>query len=109
MKKLLILCAALAVAVSAADAKPKSKPQEKGRECKEAIKASGDAAIRRSKAEKNAWKSWQELVINAHGEQYLNKEYAKIVDRHCDPARVGGGMGMLDMKRCVVVARPCKG
>lgn len=106
MKKLLIVCAALCMAATAADAKPKH--HEKGRECKEAIKASGDAAIRLSKAERNAWKSWQEVVINNHGEQYINRENARVIDRHCDPARVGGSMGPLSLKRCVIVARPCK-
>lgn len=106
MKKLFIICAALAMAATAADAKP--KPREKGRECKEAIKASGDAALRISKAEKNAIKSWQEVVINNHGEQYINWENARVIDRHCDPARVGGSMGPLSLKRCVILARPCK-
>jgi hypothetical protein len=109
MKKLLVICAALCMAATAADAKPKHHEKEKGRECKDAIKASGDAALRLSKAENNAWKSWQEIVINNHGEQYMNKEYAKVQDRHCDPARVGGGMGPLSLKRCVILARPCKG
>ena len=104
MKKLLIVCAALCMAVSAADAKPKKDM----RECKNSVKATGDAALRISKAKKNAIKTWQELVINEHGERFINFELARVQEEHCDPARVGGGMGPLNLKRCVIVARPCR-
>ena len=104
MKKLLIVCAALCMAVTAADAKPKKD----NRECREPIKAAGDAALRISKAKKTAVKAWQERVINEHGERFINFELARVVDEHCDPARVGGGMGPLNLKRCVIVARPCR-
>lgn len=105
MKKLLIVCAALCLAATAADAKPRSQRDDG---CKEPVKAAGEAAIRISKAKRNAVKAWSEQVINQHGERYMNFENAKVVDDHCDPARVGGTMGPLSLKRCVVVARPCK-
>lgn len=105
MKKLLIVCAALCLAATGADAASKRKDD---RECKEPIKAAGEAAIRISKAKKNAVKAWQEQVINTHGERFINFENARVVDEHCDPARVGGGMGPLNLKRCVLVARPCR-
>jgi hypothetical protein len=104
MKKFLIVCAALCMAVPAAEAKHKKD----NRECKEPIKAAGAAAIRLSKAKKNAIKAWQEQVINTHGERYINFELARVIDDHCDPARVGGSMGPLSLKRCVITARPCR-
>jgi hypothetical protein len=104
MKKLLIICAALCVAATAADAQ--KRPRDT-RECKEAIKAAGDAALRISKAEKTAIKAWQEQVISQHGERYMNFDNARIVNRECNPARVGGGMGPLSLKRCYITARPC--
>jgi len=106
MKKLLIVCAALCLAVTAADAREKHR-EHRG-ECKEPVKAAGAAAIRLSKAEKNAVKAWQEQVINLHGERYINFDNARVIDRHCDPARVGSSMGPLSLKRCLIVARPCQ-
>ncbi len=29
-------------------------------------------------------------MINAHGERFIKFDVAKVVDFHCDPARVGG-------------------
>ncbi len=77
-------------------------------DCKDSIRAAGDAFHLIRAAKKSAIKRWQEQVINAHGERYMNYTQAKVVDIHCDPARVGGGDTVLDLKRCVVVARPCK-
>jgi hypothetical protein len=106
MKKLLIVCAALCVAATAAQAQHKKERDH--RECKDPVKAAGEAALRISKAKKSAVKAWQEQVINQHGERFINFELARVIDEHCDPARVGGTMGPLSLKRCVIVARPCK-
>ena len=110
MKKLLIVCAALCLAVTAADAKSRRAPAPaKDDRCKsEALQGAGAAAIRISKAERNAVKAWQQEVINRYGERYMNFDNARVVDRHCDPARVGGTMGPFSLKRCVVVAHPCR-
>ncbi len=53
-----------------------------------------------------AIKSWQEQVINEHGEKFLNFAAASIIDEHCDPARVGEA-NIIDLKRCVITAAPC--
>ncbi|MBI4724508.1 MAG: hypothetical protein HY765_05885 [Rhodomicrobium sp.] len=78
------------------------------RQCREVIRAAGDAYHLLRAAKKSAIKRWQEQVINAHGERYINYANARVVDFHCDPARVGGGDTILDLKRCVVAARPCR-
>ena len=111
MKKLLIVCAALCLAATAADAKERrhERGHDRDHECKDSVKAAGEAALRVSKAERNAVKSWQEQVINLYGERYINFDNARVVERHCNPARVGGTMGPLHLKRCVIVARPCQG
>ncbi len=76
--------------------------------CKEPVRAAGDAYHLVRAARSSAIKRWQEQVINAHGERFINFETAKVVDFHCDPARVGGGNTIFDLKRCVIVARPCR-
>jgi hypothetical protein len=76
--------------------------------CKEPVKAAGDAYHLIRAARSSAIKRWQEQVINAHGERFINFDTAKVVDFHCDPARVGGGNNVWDLKRCVIVARPCR-
>ncbi len=53
-----------------------------------------------------AIKSWQEQVINEHGERFLNYEAAYVIEEHCDPARVGEG-NIIELKRCVITAAPC--
>lgn len=105
MKKFILVCAALSLVGGVAEAKSRDRDRDA---CKPAIQASGDAARFKSNAMKSAIKHWQEEVINQHGERYMNFSLAKISSEHCDPARVGGGMGPLSLKRCVVVARPCK-
>jgi len=87
---------------------------ERDRErCKDTIQAAGDAYHLISAARKSAIKRWQEQVINKHGEQFINYDNARSPEGgppllRCDPARVGGGNSILDLKRCVVTARPCK-
>jgi hypothetical protein len=68
--------------------------------------AAGDADARKENALNMAIKAWQEQVINEHGERFLNFAAAYVIDKHCDPARVGEG-NLLDLKRCVVTAAPC--
>jgi hypothetical protein len=76
------------------------------RRCRPPMHAAGDADARVETARNLAIKSWQEQVINEHGERFLNFGAAYIIDEHCDPARVGEG-NLLDLKRCVVTAAPC--
>jgi hypothetical protein len=68
--------------------------------------AAGAADARSETARNNAVKSWQEQVINEHGERFLNFEAAYVIDEHCDPARVGE-TNIVELKRCVVTAAPC--
>jgi hypothetical protein len=86
----------------------RERDRERDSACKEPIKAAGDARYIVSAARKSAIKRWQEQVINAHGERFISFDLAKVVDFHCDPARIGGGNALWDLKRCVVVARPCR-
>jgi len=76
--------------------------------CKEPVKAAGDARYLIKAARTSAIKRWQEQVINAHGERFITFDLAKVVDFHCDPARIGGSNNLWDLKRCVIVARPCR-
>jgi hypothetical protein len=76
--------------------------------CKEPVKAAGDAYHLIRAARSSSIKRWQEQVINAHGERFINFDVAKVVDFHCDPARVGGSNSLWNLKRCVIVARPCR-
>jgi len=82
--------------------------REKEEFCKESVRAAGDAFHLLRAARASAIKRWQEQVINAHGERYINFAAARVENYHCDPARVGGGDSILDLKRCVIVARPCR-
>jgi hypothetical protein len=89
------------------------RERERGSSCRETIKAAGDAFHLVSAARKSAIKRWQEQVINNHGEQFINYDNARGPEGgppllRCDPARVGGGNSILDLKRCVVTARPCR-
>jgi hypothetical protein len=86
----------------------RERERERDSACKEPVKAAGDARYLVSAARKSAIKRWQEQVINAHGERFITFDIAKVVDFHCDPARIGGGNAVWDLKRCVVVARPCR-
>jgi hypothetical protein len=86
----------------------RDRDRERDSACKEPVKAAGDARYLVSAAKKSAIKRWQEQVINAHGERFITFDIAKVVDFHCDPARIGGGSALWDLKRCVVVARPCR-
>lgn len=107
MKKVILICAAIC-AFTAADARERYRDRDRESFCKEPIRAAGDAYHLLRSARASAIKRWQEQVINAHGERYMNFENARVADVHCDPARVGGGNTLLDLKRCVVVARPCR-
>jgi hypothetical protein len=106
MKKLILICAAMC-AFNVADARERHRDRDREIVCKEPIRAAGDAYHLLRSAKASAVKRWQEQVINAHGERYINFENARVVSNHCDPARVGGGNTILDLKRCVIVARPC--
>jgi len=76
------------------------------RRCRPPMHAAGDADVRTESARNKAIKSWQEQVINEHGERFLNFDAAYVLDEHCDPARVGEER-VIDLKRCVVTAAPC--
>jgi hypothetical protein len=81
--------------------------------CRPPVEAAGDAYHLLRFARKSAIKRWQEQVINTHGERFMNYDRARGPDGgppllRCDPARVGGGDSILDLKRCVVNATPCK-
>ncbi len=76
------------------------------RRCRPPLHAAGDADVRIDAARNKAIKSWQEQVINEHGERFLNFDSAYVIDEHCDPARVGEER-IIDLKRCVVTAAPC--
>ncbi len=76
------------------------------RRCRPPLHAAGDADVRTDAARNKAIKSWQEQVINEHGERFLNFDAAYVIDEHCDPARVGEER-IIDLKRCVVTAAPC--
>jgi hypothetical protein len=113
MKKVILILTAVLSVSTIADARVRDRDRyerEREREafCKESIRAAGDAFHLLRAARASAIKRWQEQVINAHGERYMNFENARVADIHCDPARVGGGSTILDLKRCVVVARPCR-
>jgi hypothetical protein len=86
----------------------RERERERQSACKEPIKAAGDAYHLIRVARSSAIKRWQEQVINAHGERFINFDTAKVVDFHCDPARVGGSNSLWNLKRCVIVARPCR-
>ncbi len=103
LRKLLIVCAALCMAVSMADA----RSRKSDRECKARVKVSGDAAIRISKAKKNAARAWRQRVIETHGERFAELALARRVKRRCRTVRVGGSMRSLRLQRCSIVARPC--
>ena len=76
------------------------------RRCRPPMHAAGAADARLESARGMAIKSWQEQVINEHGERFLNFEVAYVIDEHCDPARVGEG-NIIELKRCVITAAPC--
>ncbi len=85
---------------------PDSELREGPRRCRPPMHAAGDADARKENALNMAIKSWQEQVINEHGERFLNYAAAYKIDEHCDPARVGES-NVLDLKRCVITAAPC--
>jgi hypothetical protein len=76
------------------------------RRCRAPMHAAGAADARTEAARGMAIKSWQEQVINEHGERFLNFEAAYVIEEHCDPARVGEG-NIIELKRCVITAAPC--
>jgi hypothetical protein len=89
------------------------RERERGGLCRDTIQAAGDAYHLVRAARASAIKRWQEQVINAHGERFINYDNARGPEGgspllRCDPARVGGGNSILDLKRCVVTARPCR-
>jgi hypothetical protein len=83
------------------------------RECREPVKSAGDAFHVIHAAKASAIKRWQEQVFGRYGDRFTTLENARGPEGgdpiiHCDPARVGGGNTIFDLKRCVVVARPCR-
>jgi hypothetical protein len=89
------------------------RDRERAEFCRETIQAAGDAYHLLRFARGSAVKRWQEQVINVHGERFINYSNARGPEGgpplvRCDPARVGGGNTIFDLKRCVVIARPCK-
>ncbi len=105
MRKLMIAFAALCMAVSAADARPRKDT----RECKGAVKAAGAAAIRISKARNSAIKAWRQRVINTHGERFADLDLARRVKKRCHIVRVDGSLSSLRLQRCTIIANPCSG
>jgi hypothetical protein len=113
---LLALAILLPLPADAQHGRRTSEREREGREserCKATIEAAGDAYHLVSAARKSAIKRWQEQAINAHGERFINYDNARGPDGgppllRCNPARVGGGNTVLDLKRCVVIARPCR-
>jgi hypothetical protein len=118
MRFIMALLALAILLPVAADAQHHGRrPVERGRDrgdfCKETMQAAGDAYHLLRFARRSAIKRWQEQVINVHGERFIN--YSNAVGPEggpallrCDPARVGGGNTIFDLKRCVVIARPCR-
>jgi len=89
------------------------RERERGGSCRDTIQAAGDAYHLIRAARASAIKRWQEQVINVHGERFINYDNARGPEGgppllRCNPARVGGGDSILDLKRCVVIARPCR-
>jgi hypothetical protein len=113
---LLALAILLPLPADAQHGRRTSEREREGRDrdrCKDTIQAAGDAYHLIRAARQSAVKRWQEQVINVHGERFINYDNARGPDGgapklRCDPARVGGGNSILDLKRCVVIARPCK-
>jgi hypothetical protein len=102
-----------------ADAQHSRRERERDRErelrdmCRDPIQAAGDAYHLLRFSRRSAIKRWQEQVINTHGERFMKYEMAHGPEGgppllRCDPARVGGGDSIFDLKRCVVIARPCR-
>jgi hypothetical protein len=115
-EKMRFIIALLALAILLplpADAQHRrSKDREREGMCRDTIQAAGDAYHLLRAARKSAIKRWQEQVINVHGERFINYDNARGPEGgspllRCDPARVGGGDSIFDLKRCVVIARPC--
>jgi hypothetical protein len=99
-----------------ADAQQHRRTRDRDREegvCRETIQAAGDAYHLLRIARGSAIKRWQEQVINVHGERFMSYGNARGPEGgppllRCDPARVGGGNSIFDLKRCVIIARPCR-
>jgi hypothetical protein len=113
---LLTLAILLPLPADAQHSRRNSERERESREkgmCRETIQAAGDAYHLVRAARQSAIKRWQEQVINVHGERFINYDNARGPEGgppllRCDPARVGGGNSILDLKRCVVIARPCR-
>ncbi|MGA7325026.1 MAG: hypothetical protein WBX25_11210 [Rhodomicrobium sp.] len=103
-----LLTMALLLPVPVSAQRHRDRDRDREALCKEPIRAAGDAYHLLRAARRSAIKRWQEQVINAHGERFISFDRARVADFHCDPARVGGGDSIMDLKRCVIVARPCR-
>jgi hypothetical protein len=81
--------------------------------CKDAVQAAGDAYHLLRAARKSAIRRWEDQVFQIYGDRFTDYHNARGPQGGgprlaCDPARVGGGHTIFDLKRCVVVARPCR-
>ncbi len=81
--------------------------------CKEPVQAAGDAFHLLRAAKKSAIRRWQDQVFKVHGDRFTGWRNARgpgggAPELRCDPTSVGGGHTIFDLKRCVVVARPCR-
>ncbi len=81
--------------------------------CKEPVQAAGDAFHLLRAARKSAIRRWQDQVFKIHGDRFTDYRNARgpgggAPELRCDPTSVGGGHTIFDLKRCVVVARPCR-
>ena len=81
--------------------------------CKEAVQAAGDAYHLLWAAKKSAIRRWRDQVFKIYGDHFTSYHDARGPQGGgpriaCDPARVGGCHTIFDLKRCVVVARPCR-
>ncbi|MFY9642962.1 MAG: hypothetical protein WCD20_21045 [Rhodomicrobium sp.] len=81
--------------------------------CKEPIQSAGDAFHLLRAGRKSAIRHWQDEVFKIYGDQFTDYRNARgpeggAPELRCDPARVDGGHTIFDLKRCVVVAQPCR-
>lgn len=81
--------------------------------CKEPVEAAGDAYHLIWAAKRSAIRRWRDRVFEVYGDRFTSYHDARGPEGggprvSCDPASVGGGHTIFDLKRCVVVARPCR-
>jgi|GEM_PF-6217625 len=77
--------------------------EEEHARCGEPISVAGAARITAGWAKTLAVKAWKEQVRFRYGEEWMNYDRAEVVKEQCEESSFGGSM-----KRCRIVARPCK-